>query len=112
MSLRSSTVFLAALPLLVLAFTPDVANACETCKVQWLTPQNIMCKPVKEGEMGRMTCEMEVDIVGISCFSSGEFCEGMTVIDDGGDNPCVTSGGACPAECFSCTSGGGGGYVY
>ena len=95
------------------------AEACESCKrTSWLTPWNYLCKATGDRETGVTLCTDEYEPLTNTtyCNESGDFC---TVVDaeggggsgggsGGGDtsNPCLTTG-FCPAECFSCSGGGG-----
>lgn len=95
---------------------PRPVLGCEVCKYYFFLGF-APCRPVEEGETGATICTNHSDISGFSCEESGDFCSSITVtggggggtggVGGGGSDPCQTSG-FCPAECFSCSGGGGG----
>ena len=118
---RSSGIRVALFGAIVLAsqmISPEVAGACEVCaRSSWLTPWNYLCRPVQDRETGATECTNDYEPFSnvTSCFESGDYCT-IIVVDGGGgtgggggggeENPCETSN-FCPAECFSCSGGGG-----
>lgn len=104
--------------LAALLFSSAAEAACEECHRPWLTPWNTWCVPVSGDDVGATLCHDEVTLVSITCQEDGNACQVITVIGGGGgsgtgsgggtSNPCQTSG-FCPAECFTCSGGGGGG---
>jgi len=108
--LRAAAVITAAMLLL-----PLPAVTCEICDRVSLTRYDFECRLVDEGETGNEICSTHWELLGTWCETTGPFCESISVIGDGGggggggDNPCDTTG-YCPAECFSCNTGGG--HVY
>jgi hypothetical protein len=93
---------------------PQPAVSCEICQYKFFL--GFSCHPVTQNEVGSTICQLEYSpFGGTTCTESGNFCSGITV--GGGDGSgsgggdggtCQTSGGFCPAACFSCTGGGGG----
>lgn len=97
------------------------AAACEYCFWTWINPTRSYCKIVVEGQVGVTSCENVVSRLGDSfCEESGNACGVVNVpigggggggsagSGGGGSNPCQTAG-FCPAQCFNCSGGGGGG---
>ncbi len=94
------------------------ADACEVCgRSSWLTPWNYLCRPAQDKETGTTGCTNSYEPVSntTSCSESGDYCTVIIVNGGGGtgggggggeENPCQTSS-FCPAECFSCSGGGG-----
>ena len=61
-----------------------------------------------------MCCREESFGLETFCYESGSACYGITVGGGGGGGGtggggggCASTGGFCPAECFSCSGGGG-----
>lgn len=73
-----------------------------------------ICDQVGDGETGGgWKCKETYDLVGSKCQLEGGPCYHITVDGGGGGGgggeTCERGpGGVCPAECFSCGSGGGG----
>lgn len=96
--------------------TSTPARACEDCYWHWLNPSRSYCRPVNEGEVGVTNCVDYVDIYNDSyCTESGTYCSQITAGggsggsgSGGGDGDACQTDGFCPAECFSCSGGGGG----
>jgi len=94
---------------------PRPATGCEICKINFFLGF-IPCRAVTESEVGSTICTDEYDVVaGYTCSESGTFCSGITVGGGGGGGGSTGGGGGscqtsnlCPAECFSCSGGGGG----
>jgi len=89
-------------------------KACENCVHGWI---NDHCIPVQQGEIGYTFCfEMPASFPWPSvCVADGNFCSSIDVNGGGGGGgtgggggggACATTG-FCPAECFSCSGGGG-----
>jgi hypothetical protein len=112
---RRMLLLLGVLSLCLLAL-PQAALGCEICKYTFFLGYS-PCRAVTQDEVGSTICRDYYDaIAGFSCEESGTFCQNIIVGGGGGPggsggtgsgSSCQTSG-ACPAQCFSCSSGGGG----
>jgi hypothetical protein len=103
-----------ALPGLVVALlvllSPLSAMACEKC-FKFFDDES--CKDVGLGESGFEKCEVPAE-ASCCCKMSGNACTGTSSggsggtggTGGGGSNVCQTNG-FCPAQCFSCSGGGG-----
>ena len=111
----------AILPVFFLLLTvPGSASAttyegCFVCDYVGLTGIDQVCDQVGDGEAGGgWSCKETQDFVGTKCQLDGGPCYSITVDGGGGGgggggDTCERGpGGVCPAECFSCGSGGGG----
>lgn len=92
---------------LVWAVSSQPAVACQDC---FFNAQNIAtCRPTFDGEIGNIDCQS----VTTDCVLSGPVCTVITVPgggsggSGGGGGGCQGGSGGCPAECFSCSGGGG-----
>lgn len=97
---------------------PKPAAGYEICKYIFFLGY-APCRPVTQNEVGSTICTDQYDpFAGFSCVESGTFCSsidaggggggtGGTGGTGGGSGSCQTSD-FCPAQCFSCSSGGGG----
>lgn len=89
------------------AFSPTALGACEVC---FANINGIFtCGPASPNEVGFTLCAP----LATRCQVGGDFC---SVIDaggggsggsGGGGGACQGGSGGCPAECFSCSGGGG-----
>ncbi|HEX6904299.1 MAG TPA: hypothetical protein VF789_31610 [Thermoanaerobaculia bacterium] len=116
-SSRLRVVLFGGIILISQATLSERADACEVCgRSSWLTPWNYLCRPAKDKETGATGCTDNYEPVSntTSCFESGDYCT-VIIVNGGGtggggggeeENPCQTSN-FCPAECFSCSGGGG-----
>lgn len=91
----------------VLVVAPRRASGCEDC---FFNNQNIAtCRPTFDGEMGNTICWS----ITTDCQFDGAACTIITVGGGGsgggggGGGGCSGGAGGCPAECFSCSGGGG-----
>jgi hypothetical protein len=93
---------------------PQPAMGCEVCKHIFFLGY-APCRPVAPDEVGSTVCTDQYDpYAGFSCVESGTFCSSIVVGGGGGGTggtggsggSCQTSG-LCPAQCFSCSGGGG-----
>lgn len=96
--------------------TSRPASACANCyqPSQWSLTS--WCKPVANEETGVTGCDDYWDPFDGSqtCAETGTFCSSVNAGGGGGtgsgggsgDGSC-SSGGFCPASCFSCGGGGG-----
>jgi hypothetical protein len=102
--------------ILLTLILPQAAQACEICIYRFFLGFS-PCRPVTQSEVGSTNCTDEYHpIGGFTCSESGTFCSAIDADGGGGSgggggwggggSPCNTSG-FCPAECFSCDSGGG-----
>lgn len=106
--MRSRIPFLAFAALFLIALAvPVPAKACYDCDIN-LAGREI-CRLVFDGETGQLNCVIQSN----QCSLSGTFCSIINVGGGGGGGTtgggggCTTTNGSCPAECFSCTGGGG-----
>lgn len=92
-------------------------GTCQVCKEGLsITLTRDYCKGANS-EDGWMCCREESFGLETFCYESGSACYGITVGGGGGGGGtggggggCASTGGFCPAECFSCSGGGGGVY--
>jgi hypothetical protein len=108
--------FIVLMTFLVLGFVtpPRPASACELCKYNIFLGYS-PCRPVGPDEVGSTVCTDSYDpLGGFSCEESGTFCSSITAGGGGGaggaggDGSACHTSGFCPAQCFSCSGGGGG----
>lgn len=102
----------AALTIALVTFLlPLAASACQECFAHF---DDEWCQPVRQGDTGYTIC-FSPEEASCCCSVAGNFCADITVNGggngsggSGGSNVCETTG-FCPAECFSCAGGSGGG---
>ncbi len=109
--------FLVGLALTVVLALPSPADAaCEVCKRSSGFLGNTSCYPALENEVGVTRCVMHTDSnawpPAVWCTEEGTFCSvtnatGGGASGGGGGSCVITVGSGCPAECSSCTGGGG-----
>jgi hypothetical protein len=92
--------------------------ACDTCQVcrerTHITIPADYCSPAS-GENGSLCCSEFNSGAGTYCGEYGSACYGIIIHGGGGSGGsggggggCTYQGGWCPAECMSCSGGGGG----
>lgn len=92
-------------------------GVCQLCEEeQAITLSRDFCRLARD-ESGYMCCREESFGLETFCVQSGSACYGIEVDGGGGGSGgggggggCSYQGGWCPAECFSCSGGGGGTY--